>query len=230
MTASRRQEYADHLTRVYKKPVPWTYWGYRPPPRPANTVSWERTDSIAVELDRALASFDPNERLVLLRRMERQHIAVMAATLTNWLTSELQPDRVAAILAALRDHPAADVRRHLKAVVTNAGHSMANRQMALTQVRDGIDDSNAEELLTLSQGASGWSRPGRCAAAAGQISPARRGFAIGDEADLLAPGSSSCCRRSARRTRRNVDRGTLLTLLQDQDPRVRRSAASRREN
>ena len=27
----RRQQYADLLTRVYKTPRPWTYWGYRPP-------------------------------------------------------------------------------------------------------------------------------------------------------------------------------------------------------
>src|SRR5437764_1306084 len=31
---TRRQQYADALTRVHKKPGPWVYWGYRPPPRP----------------------------------------------------------------------------------------------------------------------------------------------------------------------------------------------------
>src|SRR5262249_7759849 len=43
----RRREYADALARVCRKPGPWVYWGYRPAPRPANTMSWERTDAIA---------------------------------------------------------------------------------------------------------------------------------------------------------------------------------------
>ncbi|HEV3259128.1 MAG TPA: PVC-type heme-binding CxxCH protein, partial [Gemmataceae bacterium] len=36
--ADRRREYAALLTRVYKKLGPTVYWGYRPPPRPPNTV------------------------------------------------------------------------------------------------------------------------------------------------------------------------------------------------
>ena len=43
----RRRRYADLLARVYKTPGPWAYWGYRPAPRPANTVAWERTEAIA---------------------------------------------------------------------------------------------------------------------------------------------------------------------------------------
>src|SRR5262249_33906456 len=43
---TRRRQYADALTRVYKRPGVWVYWGYRPPPRPANTVAWERTEAI----------------------------------------------------------------------------------------------------------------------------------------------------------------------------------------
>src|SRR5262249_54908058 len=38
--AIRRREYSLALARVYKKPGPWVYWGYRPGPRPANTVAW----------------------------------------------------------------------------------------------------------------------------------------------------------------------------------------------
>ncbi len=51
---ARRRQYADALARVYKKPGPWVYWGYRPAPRPANTVAWERTEAIEAALDRAL--------------------------------------------------------------------------------------------------------------------------------------------------------------------------------
>src|SRR5262249_60498440 len=66
----RHREYADALTRVYKKPGPWKYWGYRPAPRPANTVAWDRTSAIAAALDRALAATDPADRVVVLRRMQ----------------------------------------------------------------------------------------------------------------------------------------------------------------
>src|SRR5262249_40011700 len=53
---SRRRDYADALTRVYKKPAtPWTYWGFRPPPRPAHSVAWQRTEAIAQALEHVLA-------------------------------------------------------------------------------------------------------------------------------------------------------------------------------
>ena len=53
--AERRREYADALSLVYKKPGPWVYWGYRPAPRPAHSVAWERTEAIERALDQALA-------------------------------------------------------------------------------------------------------------------------------------------------------------------------------
>src|SRR5207249_2466120 len=66
--AVRRREYADALTRVYKKPAPWVYWGYRPGPRPANTVAWERTDAVEEALDRVLADPDRGLRVAVLLR------------------------------------------------------------------------------------------------------------------------------------------------------------------
>ena len=61
---SRRREYADALTRVCKKPAaPWVYWGFRPPPRPAHNVAWERTEAIERALDRVLADADRAVRL-----------------------------------------------------------------------------------------------------------------------------------------------------------------------
>jgi glucose/arabinose dehydrogenase len=60
-------EYADWLARVYKKPGPWVYWDYRPKPRPANPVSWERTEAIAEALNRTLSHADPEVRLATLK-------------------------------------------------------------------------------------------------------------------------------------------------------------------
>jgi putative membrane-bound dehydrogenase-like protein len=147
--AARRREYADALTRVCKKPGPWAYWGYRPPPRPANTVAWERTEAISEALDRVLA--DPNRtvRLDVLRRMQREKVPIRLATLGRWLQDERQADRVAAILAALNDQPAAEVRRHLEAVAGDRRHSTANRRAALALLVGELDEASSATLLAL---------------------------------------------------------------------------------
>jgi putative membrane-bound dehydrogenase-like protein len=137
--SARRREYADALTRVYKKPGPWVYWGYRPPPRPANTVSWERSDAIAQALDHVLADPDRGVRLAILRRMTREQVPVRAAPLTEWLKDEYQDERTAAILAALAKQPAAEVRPSLETVVRDRRHSAANRRTALALLLRGLD-------------------------------------------------------------------------------------------
>src|SRR5262249_20595169 len=127
----RRREYADALTRVYRKPSrPWVYWGFRPPPRPAHTVAWERTTEIEQALDRVLAAPDPTVRMATLRRMLREKVPARTATLARWLEDERDAERVAALLAALRDRPAAETRPHLEGVVRDRRHSTANRLLA----------------------------------------------------------------------------------------------------
>src|SRR5262249_19415203 len=69
-----RRQYGDALTRVHKKPGPWVYWGYRPAPRPANSVAWERTAAIEEALDRVLADADRPLRAGVLKRMQREKI------------------------------------------------------------------------------------------------------------------------------------------------------------
>ena len=100
----RRRQYADALTRVYRKPGPWVYWGYRPAQRPANPVAWERTEAIGAAIDRVLLDPDPAVRLAVLRRMQREKVATRLATLDRWLKAESRPDAVAAILDSVREH------------------------------------------------------------------------------------------------------------------------------
>jgi putative heme-binding domain-containing protein len=160
---ARRREYADALARVYKKPGPWVYWGYRPPPRPSNTVAWERTEAIAQALDRVLADPDRAVRLAVLQRMQREKVPVRLAALGRWLEDEHQPDRAAAILASLRTHlslapsegergrdEGADVRRYLETVVRDRRHSPANRLAALALFAEGLEAVPAA-LLTLAE-------------------------------------------------------------------------------
>jgi len=128
---ARRRAYADALTRVFKKPAPAPYWGYRPPPRPVNTVSWERTEAIAQALDRVLADPDRDVRLAVLRRMRREQVPTRPATLGRWLREERNPERVAAILESTSEHPAGQSHDLLWEVVVDRTHTLANRLRGL---------------------------------------------------------------------------------------------------
>jgi putative membrane-bound dehydrogenase-like protein len=136
--ALRRREYADALARVYKKPGPWVYWGYRPGPKPANPESWERTEAIEQALNRSLADPDRGLRLAVLTRMQREKVPVRLDALGRWLKDEHDPQRAAAILESLRERPASEVSKLVDGVVRDPQHSTANRQTALAMWIDGM--------------------------------------------------------------------------------------------
>jgi putative heme-binding domain-containing protein len=136
----RRVRYADLLTRVHKKPGPWTYWGFRPGPRPANTRSWERTLAIEQALDRALGG---NERLDVLHQMQREKVPARANTLGSWLESEPRAESVAAILTALSITPEGESRPHLVRVLQSRKQTQANRLQAVALFVRGLDERNA---------------------------------------------------------------------------------------
>lgn len=150
--ATRRREYADLLTRVYRKPSPWTYWGYRPPPRPANTVEWERTPQIKHAVNRVLLDPDRAVRLATLRSMQREKIPTIPDTIEAWLADERDPERVAAILVSLNEHPASAVRDVLLAIVRESEQAVANRLDALAQIAGGLDEASEGCLMDLSRG------------------------------------------------------------------------------
>lgn len=146
--SNRRRELAELLTRVYKKPGPWKYWGYRPGPRPANTEAWERTDAIGTALDAYLANAENEKRLTILKHMQREKMPVRAATLGKWLASERDGDTVAAILTALKEHPPAEVRDRLKAVLANREHRADNRIASLTMM---LKEKDVDVLAILTE-------------------------------------------------------------------------------
>jgi putative membrane-bound dehydrogenase-like protein len=221
--SSRRREYADALTRVHQKPGPWTYWGYRPAPRPTNTVAWERTEAIAAALDRVLADPDRALRLAVLRRMQREKVPVRLATLGPWLEDEHEPDRSAALLASLGDQPAAEVRRHVEAVVRDRRHSAANRLTALALFVQGPDaaESLLKLLPALEDGpvlADALRRTGKYpkTAAAAVLTPKL----ASPEAEVRAAAIEALGELRAPEGREPV-----ASLLRDGDVRVRRAAA-----
>lgn len=148
-SAARRRAYADLLTRVHRKPGPWVYWGYRPPPRPANTVDWDRTEAITTVLERALTDRDLGVRLSVLTRMRREKVPVATKTLTAWLREERDAEAVVVLLEALRDAPAADMRISFQDVVRGKEHGVAVRFRALELLVAALDKASAAVLLDL---------------------------------------------------------------------------------
>jgi putative heme-binding domain-containing protein len=148
---ARRREYADALTRVYKKRGPQPYWGYRPGPRPANTVAWERTEAIGRALERELADPDRAVRLAVLKRMRREQIPAGPAALGRWLREETDAERQAAILEALRGQPAGATRDLLEGLVTDRKAPAAGRRAALALFAAGLDRAGEGRLLTAAQ-------------------------------------------------------------------------------
>jgi putative membrane-bound dehydrogenase-like protein len=145
----RRRELADLLTRVSKKPPPWTYWGFRAAPRPANTVAWERTEAIEQALDRVLADPDRGLRLTVLGRMLREKVPPGTDTLCRWLKEERQAETVATLLAALRDRSDAQTRPALEAVVTDPKHTPMNRLLAVSLFLQGLDAAGEDRLTAM---------------------------------------------------------------------------------
>src|SRR5262249_14455373 len=147
--SGRRRQYAALLARVYKTPGPWAYWGYRPAPRPANTVAWGRTEAIAESLDRALDDADDGVRLAVIRRMIREKVPTRLATLQRRLGARPGSEEVAAIIESLRDH-AADERPDLLArIVADRSQASANRLAAVPLCRGGREEARRGERLGL---------------------------------------------------------------------------------
>jgi putative membrane-bound dehydrogenase-like protein len=223
--AERRREYADVLARVCKQRGPWVYWGYRPAPRQANTVLWERSEAIAKALDRTLADPDRSVRLAVLRRMQREKVPASLTALTRWLQEEHEPERVAVLLAALSEQPPGEIRPSLEAVVKDRQHSTANRQSALTALGRGLGE-NPRTVLALLQALE----DGPILADAMRLILKYPGVGVEQIMTIKLSSTEAEVRAAAieilGERRVQEARTALRTLLGDQDVRVRRAAAA----
>lgn len=225
--ASRRREYADLLTRVYKKPAsPWTYWGFRPPPRPANSVDWERTAAIERALDSVLGDADRTVRLDALRRMLREKVPAKTASLGRWLTEEHQPESVAVLLAALHDRPSAETRTHLENVIADKKHAVANRLAAATAFVQGLDAKSEGHLLDVSKALEDGPVLGELLRAIGQRKLRAGGPLLLTKLESMnAPTRASAVAALAELGARDTSE-KIRKLLDDADAGVRSAAAT----
>jgi putative membrane-bound dehydrogenase-like protein len=146
---ARRRAYAEILARVYKKPGPAPYWGYRPAPRPANTVAWARTDAIAQALDRVLSDQDRDVRLAVLRRTRREQVPIRPASLARWLREDDDATRGAAILESLRDLPASQARELTPDVVAKLNSPAPELRSAALETLIALHAADAGEAVAL---------------------------------------------------------------------------------
>ena len=224
--ATRRLEYADLLSRVYQRPGPWVYWGYRPAPRPANTVAWERSEAIAQALDRLLVDPDRTVRLAILRRMQREKVPVRLASLVQWLEDEPQAESTAALLVALGELPAGTVVRYLEAIVCDRRHSDANRLEALAlfaKNREALGGVNslAGLVRVLEDGPVLAEAIRRAGKVPNQFDPAMAMRMINSREPVVRAAAIEALGE------RQESKGNeaVMPLLKDEDIRVRRAAA-----
>jgi putative membrane-bound dehydrogenase-like protein len=223
--ASRRREYADALARVYKKPGPWKYWGYRPAPRPANTEYWERTDAIAKSLGGVLADPNRDVRLAVLKCMQREKVPVDLVALGAWLRDEYQPGRAAAILASLSEQPAAGVRPCLEKVVHDNQHSSANRLAALALLVKGLDKAAGAPLLEIARELEDGPVLADALRRMAQYPKLPAGPLLANKLKSLDGEVRAAAIEALGQLQADEGRAMVLQLLQDKDVRVRRAAA-----
>ena len=225
-SAARRIEYADALSRVYKKPAPWTYWGYRPPPRPPPAVTWQRTADIGEALDRVLADSDRVVRTATLRRMQREKIPAQLSTLARWLEEEHDEKRIGTILDSISERPAVEGRELLVGVVLDGAHAMRHRLDALEMVTRGLDESSEKRLLEIATAIEDGAVLAEALRHLGKRPEVASIPLLRRKLDSLDPAVRSVAMQSLARLGA-VEAGTRVReLLEDDDVRVRRAAAS----
>ena len=222
----RRRQYVDLLARVYKRPAPWVYWGFRPAPRPANTVAWDRTASIAEALNRTLADSDTGVRRSALLRMRREQVPVRLDALADWLRTERDADHVAAILDALEGYPVDQTQRLLIETIASGARDRGNRVAALRLFERGLTPDTEGRLVDLAKGIE----DGPVLAAVLETI-GNRPRAAGKRLLLESLSSESAnVRATALRAlgKRRIDSAApqVLALLSDTELEVRRAAAS----
>ncbi|MAD80030.1 MAG: hypothetical protein CMJ50_04195 [Planctomycetaceae bacterium] len=145
----RRRQYVDVLARVHKQPAPWVYWGFRPSPRPANTVAWGRTALVEDAINRTLGDSDHSVRKNSLQRMRRENVPVRFALLADWLRNEQNSDHVTEILDSLQSYSAEKTQPLLFETIISRSRDGRNRLAAFSLYERGMTRDHENRLLDL---------------------------------------------------------------------------------
>ncbi len=221
----RRGNYADALGRVYKRPEPWVYWGFRPAQRKPNTVAWSRTEPIAAALSGALRDRSHLVRQASLSRMLRERIAVDSPALTRWLNEDPSDEHAATMLTALRRESTDPSRDALERFVRNKRGSDANRLAALRILVTGLTAASEPGLLKLGVELEDGSVLARVIEELGQRPKLNANKLLVGKLDSRIAAVRTAA--VAALSRRGADQLTphLASLLRDASPEIRRAAA-----
>jgi putative membrane-bound dehydrogenase-like protein len=223
---SRRSAYAGLLTRIYKRPGPWTYWGYRPAPRPPNGEMWERTTQIEQALDRVLRDSSAAVKLSTLLRMQREKVPVQLQTLQKWLESERGETAVAAILESLKEHPRNLLEQTLSDIISTRDHASANRLAALAQFVNGLEPPRAARLVDLAAAAEDGPVLAEMLRQLGRHPQLDSDGLLGDRLQSPDAAVRTAAVGALSELRRTTSSSAIRRLLDDRDAGVRRSAAA----
>ena len=143
-------EYALLLSRVYKTPAPYQYWGFRPNPRPANTVAWELTEAIEEKLvgvfaDRGKDSPEVRQQIL------REGVPVPIATLAACLVGESNAARLLVVLDALKGVADPSIPGLFVEVIQSTVVPEAIRLTALSYLIEDLAEAGESTLLDLAQ-------------------------------------------------------------------------------
>lgn len=144
-----RREYADALSRIVRKRELWTYWGFRPEPRKAATVDWEKTEAIVAALNGTMTDPNFDVRAFALGRMQREGAAPGLEQLGNWLNLDTDATRVAGILSALRERDADEVRSILTQTIQRPDLPNQSRLTAFADFVNGLPTNSGMQLVRL---------------------------------------------------------------------------------
>lgn len=222
---AHRREYAEWLTRVWRRPAAWKYWGYRPAPRPPHTVDWKMSKPVVTALARVLGDDDRGVRVTALKTMRREGLPVSAETLAKWLAEERDPLAVAALLEAVGSSSTEASTGLLADVVKDERYKPSNRLVALASLDERLKGKQATRLVRLGIGLEAGPVLADLIARLGQ-----RKDVDADKLLLSSITSSSPAVRAsavtalvARKAKELPQR--ISGLLDDADPRVRRASA-----
>ena len=145
-----RAEYAEMLSRVYKIPAPYQYWGFRPDPRPANSVAWDLTDAIEKNLIDVFPNRDEDSAQVR-EQILREGVPIPIATLARCLAKESDDARLAVVLDAMKDNTDESIPGHFMEVLKSTIASETIRLTALGYLIADLDKANEQRLFDLAQ-------------------------------------------------------------------------------
>lgn len=222
--SARRMEYADLLTRIYKRPGPWTYWGFRPAPRPAGTVAWESTAAIASALDEALLAVDDAMRIKLLERMNREQVPVRTTTATQLLATDRRPETAAAIVESMAGSPDPAPKALLTDVIRRRDLEDDLRGRATTLLAAKLNDADAGILVGLLMKLEDGPTAAAVLRAAAKFTKLPLTQPLLDKFGSSAPEVQIAAIETAVERRTEEAREPIVRLLGDADAAVRRAA------